>query len=70
MRLWMKMVHGGNPWINNGIRPWRGVRTERYTYAEMEGSPWVLFDNQEDPYQMANLISDPERAGLRDSAPD
>jgi len=61
----MKMVHGGNPWVNNGIRPWRGVRTERYTYAEMEGTPWVLFDNQEDPFQMANLVADGGRAELR-----
>ncbi len=43
----------------------RGVRSERYTYAEMEGMPWVLFDNREDPFQTANLIRDPERAELR-----
>jgi arylsulfatase A-like enzyme len=61
----MKMVHGGNPWIQNGVRPWRGVRTERYMYAELEGSPWLLFDNQEDPYQMANLIRDAGLAGVR-----
>lgn len=61
----MKMVHGGNPWIHNGIRPWRGIRTERFTYAELEGAPWLLFDNREDPYQMVNLIADPERAGVR-----
>ena len=61
----MKMVHGGNPWIHNAVRPWRGVRTERYTYAELEGEPWLLYDNQEDPFQMANLIRDSERAGLR-----
>lgn len=61
----MKMVHGGNPWIHNGVRPWRGVRTERYTYAEHEGEPWILFDNREDPFQMSNMIRDPGRAGLR-----
>ncbi len=61
----MKMVHGGNPWIQNGVRPWRGVRTERYTYAELEGEPWLLYDNREDPYQMRNLIRDSGRAGLR-----
>jgi len=63
--LIMKMIHGGNPWVINGIRPWRGVRTERYTYAELEGEPWILFDNQEDPYQMHNRIADPGTAGLR-----
>ncbi len=61
----MKMVHGGMPWIMNGMRPWRGVRTHRHTYVELEGEPWLLFDNQEDPHQMANLIRDTERAGLR-----
>lgn len=61
----MKMVHGGNPWISNAVRPWRGVRTERHTYAELEGVPWLLFDNQEDPFQMTNLIADSERASLR-----
>ncbi|MCB9383105.1 MAG: sulfatase [Bryobacterales bacterium] len=60
----MKMVHGGNPWIQNGVRPWRGVRTQRHTYAELEGEPWILFDNQEDPYQMANLVADPGHAAL------
>ncbi|MDD3841084.1 MAG: sulfatase-like hydrolase/transferase [Clostridia bacterium] len=34
---------------------WRGVRTERYTYAKtLEGS-WVLYDNLNDPYQLNNL---------------
>ena len=61
----MKMVHGGNSWIMNAMQPWRGVRTDRYTYTEMEGTPWLLFDNREDPFQMTNLIGDPERAGLR-----
>jgi arylsulfatase A-like enzyme len=38
---------------------WRGVRTERYTYARWsDGSPWVLFDNEADPYQQHNLISE------------
>jgi arylsulfatase A-like enzyme len=63
--LIMKMVHGGNPWINNGVRPWRGTRTNRYTYVELEGAPWLLFDNQEDPHQLDNLIGDNGRSGLR-----
>ncbi len=62
--LLMKLVHGGNPWIMNGVRPWRGVRTSRYTYAEHEGSPWLLYDNQEDPDQLHNLIRDTERTAL------
>ena len=45
---------------------WRGVRTARYTYARYENEPWVLYDNDEDPYQMKNLAADPAAAGLRD----
>jgi arylsulfatase A-like enzyme len=37
---------------------WRGIRTHRYTYARMEGRPWVLYDNEKDPYQQKNLIDD------------
>lgn len=37
-------------------RPWRGVRTKRYTYARMRDRGWVLYDNLNDPLQMTNLI--------------
>jgi arylsulfatase A-like enzyme len=43
----------------------RGIRTKRYTYAYYPEKPWCLFDNQEDPYQLNNLINDPEKASLR-----
>lgn len=43
----------------------RGVRTARYTYAVGPDAPMCLFDNQEDPYQMTNLIDDPNYAALR-----
>jgi arylsulfatase A-like enzyme len=39
---------------------YRGLRTERYTYARTLDGPWLLFDNQVDPYQMNNLIGKPE----------
>ena len=42
----------------------RGIRTRRHTYAVGEEGRWVLFDNQEDPYQQRNLVSDSSRAGL------
>jgi arylsulfatase A-like enzyme len=63
--LLSKMLHGGGPWIINGLRPWRGIRTHRHLYAEHEGEPWLLFDNQEDPHQMSNLIADAGRSTLR-----
>ncbi len=39
-------------------KPWRGIITARHTYARYEDSPWVLFDDQQDPHQMKNLIED------------
>jgi hypothetical protein len=38
-----------------GGREYRGLRTTRYTYTRDLKGPWLLFDNQEDPYQMHNL---------------
>jgi arylsulfatase A-like enzyme len=50
-----------------GVPAWRGVRTERYSYArEQRGKGWVLYDNEEDPLQQRNLIDDPAHAGLRE----
>jgi len=50
----------------------RGVTTERYTYAYREagqayptGGPYLLFDNQLDPYQTNNLINDPAMEDIR-----
>jgi arylsulfatase A-like enzyme len=45
---------------------WRGLRTQRYTYAEaVPGEPWLLYDNEMDPYQQVNLIADPVYADVR-----
>ncbi len=50
-----------------GLRAWRGVRTARHTYARfIDGEPWVLYDNEQDPYQERNLIADPASAELRE----
>ena len=42
----------------------RGIRTERYTYACGEIGRWCLYDNREDPYQQHNLADDSSRAKL------
>ena len=48
------------------MTPWRGVRTKRYTYVDLlDDGPWLLYDNQEDPYQLNNLINQPEHAALQ-----
>ncbi len=48
-----------------GGKEYRGVRTTRYTYIRDLTGPWLLFDNQEDPLQMHNLVGDPARAALQ-----
>jgi len=44
---------------------WRGVRTQRYMYARMRDKPWVLYDLQQDPYQMTNLANQPASARVQ-----
>jgi arylsulfatase A-like enzyme len=39
-----------------GGREFRGVRTGRYTYVRQLSGPWLLYDNEKDPYQMENLV--------------
>ncbi len=43
----------------------RGLRTPRYTYAVCPDKPWLLFDTQEDPLQLKNLIDDPALSNVR-----
>ena len=44
---------------------WRGVRTKTHTYARHQQQPWVLYDNEKDPYQMTNLAGRPESSELQ-----
>lgn len=48
-----------------GGREYRGLRTVRYTYVRTLDGPWLLYDNQEDPYQLHNLIGQEKSAGLQ-----
>jgi arylsulfatase A-like enzyme len=50
-----------------GGREYRGVRTPRYTYAHDLQGPWLLYDNQQDPFQMSNLINQPAYAEIQAS---
>lgn len=50
---------------NNGGREYRGVRTRRYTYARTLDGPWLLYDNENDPHQLHNLIDDPAWQDVR-----
>lgn len=39
-----------------GGREYRGIRTARYTYVRDLKGPWLLYDNERDPYQLTNLV--------------
>ena len=48
-----------------GMKAYRGLFTDRYTYVRNTDGPWLLYDRKADPYQMHNLASDPAHAPVR-----
>jgi arylsulfatase A-like enzyme len=52
--------------FSNGGREYRGIRTQRYTYAKDLNGPWLLYDNQADPFQMNNLVGKAGFENLQD----
>jgi len=42
----------------NAAPLFRGIRTTRYTYAVANDGRWMFYDNQEDPLQQHNLVTD------------
>src|SRR6185436_14928294 len=48
-----------------GGREFRGIRTLRYTYVRDLKGPWLLFDNQNDPHQLQNLIGAPRDSKIQ-----
>jgi arylsulfatase A-like enzyme len=50
---------------DKGGREYRGLRTARHTYVRTLDGPWLLYDNEEDPYQLRNLVGDEKFAVLR-----
>ena len=48
-----------------GGKEYRGLRTTKYTYVRDLAGPWLLFDNEKDPYQQTNLIGDTAHAELQ-----
>ena len=43
----------------------RAIRTARHTYARSLQGPWLLYNDQADPYQMTNLVGKAEYAALQ-----
>jgi arylsulfatase A-like enzyme len=48
-----------------GIAEYRGLRTVRHTYVRSIRGPWLLYDNERDPYQMHNLCGKAEARNLQ-----
>lgn len=58
--------HAFGQWSKkNGGFEYRGIRTRRYTYAVTLHGDWLLYDNQEDPYQLINLAFVPGYENVR-----
>ncbi|MDR3710461.1 MAG: sulfatase [Capsulimonadaceae bacterium] len=51
---------------DRGGREWRAIRTTRWTYARDLNGPWLLYDNEADPLQSANLVDDAAAQPVRD----
>ncbi|GAB3758507.1 sulfatase family protein [Microlunatus parietis] len=49
--------------FDQGIGEWRGLITEDVTYARtVDGRPWLLYDDRNDPWQQDNLVEAPDAA--------
>ena len=56
----------GNVPVNAWDRPYKGVRTDRYTYVVYkETGEQELYDRRTDPYQLDNVAADPAYAAIR-----
>lgn len=57
----IECIHPFGQWpVSQGGKEYRGLRTERYTYVCTLDGPWLLYDNEKDPYQLNNVCNDGE----------
>jgi N-acetylglucosamine-6-sulfatase len=62
----LRPLFEGNIPNNAWDRPYRGVRTDRYTYVVWsETGEEELYDRQADPYELTNVASNPAYAGIK-----
>ncbi len=45
-------------------RAYRGIRTRTHTYVRDRCGPWMLYDNEADPYQLQNLVENRSSAAV------
>jgi arylsulfatase A-like enzyme len=50
---------------DRGGREYRGVRTTRYTFVRDLSGPWLLYDDDTDPFQKDNLVNKPDYAKVQ-----
>jgi N-acetylglucosamine-6-sulfatase len=59
-------LFAGNVPQNTWDRPYKGVRTNRYTYVHWTETDEIeLYDRQADPYELQNLAGDPAYASIQ-----
>jgi arylsulfatase A-like enzyme len=54
---WGSLALGGRGFPPGFMRPYRGVRTATHTFVRDRSGPWMLYDNEKDPYQQNELLS-------------
>jgi arylsulfatase A-like enzyme len=60
------LFQGAFPGVNEWDRPYRGVRTDRYTYVVYtETGDQELYDLRRDPHQLSNVAGDPSYARVK-----
>jgi arylsulfatase A-like enzyme len=50
---------------HRGGREYRALRTAKHTYVRDLNGPWLLYENEADPYQLNNLSGQPQHAKLQ-----
>ena len=56
--------------VNIKDKEYRAIRTAKYTYAKSPEGPFMLFDDNNDPYQLNNLVNNPEYAEIQSELDD